>query len=123
NEPIDLRKPRRRFDICIAGIPAAIPNVVPNGIVEQHGVLRNHADGLAQRLLRYPADVLPVDHDSPAGQIIEAEQQSRNRRFSSAGWADHSDRAASWHLEADSLEDRPVWFVGESDIFETDVSL
>src|ERR1700727_735137 len=48
DETIDLRKPRRLLDFRIAGLPAAVANVVANGVVEQYRILRHHADRGAQ---------------------------------------------------------------------------
>ena len=64
DEIVDLGEPRRLLDLGIGRLPAAVADVVADGVVEQHGVLRNHADGGAQRLLRHVADVLAVDQDA-----------------------------------------------------------
>src|SRR5262249_22080985 len=74
DEAVDLRQPRRILDIGVTGSPAAIADVVADRVIEQHGVLRDHADRFAQRLLGHAADVLAVDRDAAARQVIEAEQ-------------------------------------------------
>src|SRR6516164_6358003 len=66
DEAIDLREPRSALDLGIGRTPAAVANVVADGIVEQHGILRHHADRRSQRLLRHAPDVLAVDRDGPA---------------------------------------------------------
>ena len=46
DEAVDLRQPRRLLDLGIGRLPAAVADVVADGVVEQHGVLRHHADRL-----------------------------------------------------------------------------
>jgi hypothetical protein len=48
-----------------AGVVAAIGDVVEDRVVEQHRVLRHHADGGMQAVLRDVAQVLPVDAQRP----------------------------------------------------------
>ena len=122
DEAVDLREPRGLLDLGVARLPAAVADVVADGVVEQHGVLRDHADRGAQRLLRHVADVLAVDQDAAAGHVVEAEQQPRDRRLAGAGRADDRDRLAGRHLEADALEDRPRRLVGEADVLEADAA-
>ena len=55
----------------------AVADVVEDGVVEQHRVLRHHAQRRAQRRLRDVADVLPVDGDAAAGHVVEAQQDAR----------------------------------------------
>src|SRR3954470_10040922 len=64
-EIVDLGEPRRLLDLRVARLPAAVTDVVADGIVEQDGVLRDHADRRAKRFLRDVTDVPAVDRDSP----------------------------------------------------------
>ena len=48
DEIIDLGQLRRFLHFGIARLPAAVADVVADGVVEQYRVLRNHADRLAQ---------------------------------------------------------------------------
>ncbi len=57
----DLGDLGRRFHLGFAGGRAAVADVVGDGVVEQHGVLRNHADHRSQALLGDRPDVLAVD--------------------------------------------------------------
>ena len=50
-----------RLDLLARRAGAAVADVVEDRIVEQHRVLRHHADRGAQRGLRDVADVLSVD--------------------------------------------------------------
>ena len=73
DQRIDLREPRRFLHFGVCCLPAAISDVVADRVVEQHRVLRDHPDRLAQRFLCHRRDVLIVDQDASAGQIVEAE--------------------------------------------------
>ena len=119
DEAVDLRQPRRLLHLGIGGVPAAVADVVADGVVEQHGVLRHHADRRAQRRLRDVADILAVDQDPAAGDVIEAEQQPRDRRFAGAGGPDDRNRLAGRHLEAETFQDRPLRIVGKPHVLET----
>jgi hypothetical protein len=52
---------RRRLDLVPGRVGAAIGDVVADRVVEQHRVLRHHADPGVQAFLRDVAQVLPVD--------------------------------------------------------------
>ena len=73
DEAVDLRLPRGLLDLGVARVPAAVADIVADGVVEQHGVLRHHSDRRAERALRDIADVLAVDQDASAGHFVEAE--------------------------------------------------
>ena len=89
DEIVDLREPRRLLDLRVARLPAAVADVVADRVVEQDGVLRHDADRGAQRFLRDVADVLAVDQNAPAADLVEAEQQARDGRFAGTGGTDH----------------------------------
>ncbi len=120
DEAVDLRLPRRLLDLGVGRIPAAVADIVADGVVEQHGVLRHHADGGAQRRLRDVADILAVDQDAAAGDIVEAEQQPRDRRLAGAGRADDGDGVPGRDVEAQAFEDRPRRLVGKRNVLEAD---
>ena len=120
DETVDLRLTRGFLDFGVARVPAAVADVVADGVVEQHRVLRHHADRGAQRVLRDIADILAVDQDAAAGDIVEAEQQPRDRRLAGAGRADDGDGMPGRDFEAQAFEDRPRRFIGERNIVEAD---
>src|SRR5207247_958595 len=82
------------------------------------GVLRDDADGGAQARLGHAADVLAVDRDPPLVDVVEAEQQARDRRFAGAARADDGDGAAGLDGEGDVVEDRPSRIIAEADMLE-----
>ena len=122
DEIVDLGEPRRFLDLGIARLPAAVPDVVADGVVEQDRVLRDHADRHAQRFLGHVADVLAVDRDAPAGHLVEPEQQPRDGRLAGAGRPDHRDRVTGGDFEAEPLENFPLRIVGERNVLEADRS-
>ena len=79
-------------DLLLARLRAAVADVVGDGVVEEDGVLRDHADRGAERGLRHVADVLPVDGDAAAGHVVEAEEEPRDGRLAGAGGTDDRDR-------------------------------
>ena len=60
------------------GIQSAIANVVKDGVVEQHGVLRHDADALSHTLLGVILDVEAIQQHSPVQRIVETKQQPRD---------------------------------------------
>ena len=60
----------------------------PDGVVEEHCVLWHDADLSADRALGEPLDVLPVDEDLPALDVVEAEEEADHRALSGASRTD-----------------------------------
>ena len=77
----------------------AIGDIVADRIVEQHAVLRNDADGRAERCLRNLGDVLPVDQYAAYLRIIKAEQQPCDSALACTGRANNSDIRTCWDFE------------------------
>ena len=115
-------QPRRLLDLGARGAGAAIGDVVEDRVVEQHGVLRHHADRAAQAVLRHVADVLAVDLDRAAIDIVEAEQQARDRRFAGAARPDDRDGGAGRNAKIDVLQDRAARIVAEIDMAKRDLA-
>src|SRR3546814_11526142 len=80
----DLCLSCRRFDLGITGLRPSIADVVSDRVVEEHRVLRNHADNGTQRLLRHVANILPVDQHTSARYVVEAEENTRDGGFARA---------------------------------------
>ncbi len=120
DEVIDLRQSRRLVDLLLGGIRTPVLDVVEDRIVEEHGILRHHADRRTQALLGHIANVLAVDGHATGGDIVEAEQDAPYGRLPRPRRANNGHHLASWHLERDVLQDRPVRLVSEVNILETD---
>ncbi|MPM25386.1 hypothetical protein SDC9_71877 [bioreactor metagenome] len=122
HEVMDFRGSGGRDDLGLGGAGAAIGDVVADRIVEQHGVLRHHADRVVQALLGDVAEVLPVDPDRAAGDVVEAEEKPPDRRLARARGADQCHALPRRHGQRDPLQDRPVRVIGEFHRVETDLA-
>ena len=88
--------------------------------MEQRDVLRHDGDGLAQAFLRDVRDVLSVDQDAAALDVVESLQQREQRRFSAAGPADQADPLAGLRSQVEVLENLAAVGIAEGDILELD---
>ena len=61
--------------------------LLPDGVVEENGVLRHDADLSADRALRESLDVLAVDEDLTALDVVEAEEEADHGALPGAGRA------------------------------------
>ncbi len=120
DQTADLCQPRRFDNIRLTRAGPAIADVIADGIVEQHRVLRNDADRRAQGRLRDVAQVLAIDGDPPSGRVIKAEQQPREGRFARARRSDNRHGAARRHGDIDAMQDLPVRRVMEIHRLEAD---
>ena len=77
------------FNLTAAGLGVAVGDVVKDRVIEKHGVLRHHANGLMQRGLRDITNVLAVDFQRAVQHIIKTEQQPSDGGFARAGRADN----------------------------------
>src|SRR6267143_957488 len=84
DEFVRLRLARRRLDLRIARAGPAIADVGGDRAMQERSVLRHHADGRTQALLRHRADVLAVDADEASLRLIETQQQVDQSRFARA---------------------------------------
>ena len=103
-----LRLARRRFDLRLRRLRAAIADVVGDRAVQQRGVLRDQPDLGAYAFLGDVPDILPVDGDAPVFDVEKAQQQVDQRRLAGAGAADQTDAFAGTHDQVDVVEDRFV---------------
>src|SRR2546427_6699949 len=75
----------------------------------------------AQRRLRDVAQVLAVDRDAAAVDIVETEQQPRQGRLAGAAVADHGGGGAGGNGEIDAEQDLALAFITEFDIGKSDL--
>src|SRR5690606_39006036 len=87
-------------EFFLAGVGLAIAQVVADRTVQQRSVLSDHADIGAQALLADLGDILAVDEDAPAFQVIEAQQQVDQRRLARARRPDQADLFARAYIDA-----------------------
>ena len=78
----------------VARLRPAVADVVADRAVQERGVLRHHRDLGAQALLGDLGDVLAVDQDAAAFEVVEAQQQIDEGRFAGARRPDQADPLA-----------------------------
>src|SRR5207248_5300365 len=81
----------RGLDVLFARLAAAIEDVVVNRIVEQDRLMRDHADLLAQVAYIERAQVVTIDQDGTVVRIVEARDQTDERRLAAAVLAHEGD--------------------------------
>ncbi len=108
-----------RSIVVAGGARPAVGDVVVDGVVEQHGILRHDADRFAQAVLGHVAHVLAVDRDPPGVHVVEAVDQARQRRLAGAAVTDHGDLLPRRHLEIERVQDRALRLVAEIHGLET----
>ena len=69
----------------LARLRPAVADVVANRAMQQRSVLRDHGDLGPQAFLRDRGDVLTVDQDPARFEVVKAQQQVDEGRFSGAG--------------------------------------
>ena len=74
-------------DLLVGGTRAPVADVVHDGGVEEHRVLRDDRHAAAQAVLRHVLDGLPVDADGALRRVVEAEEQPQQRGLAAAGGA------------------------------------
>src|SRR6185437_14504731 len=87
-EPLDevdrVRAPRGLAHLGVGRFGPAVTDVVADRPVQERGVLRDHRDLRAQRLLGDAGDIVTVDQDAAVLDLVEAQQQVYERRFARA---------------------------------------
>src|SRR5712664_2746482 len=104
----------------VARFRPAIADVVEDGVVEQHRVLRHDVDRRAQARLLHVLYGNIVDKDFSARNVIKTVKQPRQGRLARARMPDDRDAVASRDAEADVEEDGSFLFVGEIHVPEFD---
>ena len=89
-----VREARRALDLGLDRVGPAVGDVVADRAVQERGVLRHHGDLPPQRILRHAGDVLAVDQDAPALEVVQAQQQRGDRGLAGAARADEPDLLA-----------------------------
>ena len=117
---MDLGGPRSPLDLGTRRLGAAIGDVVIDRVVEQHGILRHHADGHVQAALGHRAHVLPVDPHRAAGDVIEPEQQPPDGGLARSRRPDQGHAFACRHPQRDPPQDLAFGVIGEIDMVKLD---
>ena len=109
------------YDLFGGNIGLAVGDVVAHGVVEEDRLLRDLGDLFAERLESEGANIVAVDEDAAAADVVEARDEIDQRALPCPAGADESEHFADADFEVDVVEDLVLAFfggVGEADVFE-----
>ena len=109
-------------DFLIRRIRAPIADIIGNGAFKQVRLLRDIGDGMAQRVLFDVFNVLPVEQYPAFVEIVEALDKVDERGLTCAGCANHGSGFTRLGDEADAMQHRRGFTIGEINILETNFS-
>ena len=113
--PRELGRRCGRLHLGVAGVAAAVGDVVPDGPVDQEALAVGDRNGLPQGVQAHRAHVGAPELDAPAVDVVEPVDQRDHRRLPRAGRSDDRERAPIRHREIDVAEGRRRSRVGEAD--------
>ena len=122
DEGVDPRGAGGLLDLLVGRVGLGEAQVLPDGSVEEVGLLRDDADRARDRGHRRAADVDPVDGDAAAVDVVEACDEVADGRLPGPRLADERGRRPCGHVEADVLEGPRALAVAEPDVVEGDVA-
>src|SRR5262249_60434323 len=100
----------------------AVRDVFSDAHPEQHRVLEDEADFLAQRFTLIPLDVQSVDENGPVLRLVETEQQAHDGGFPRAGAADQRHSLAGGDAKRDVSKNTRPGGLREGHVPEGDLS-
>ncbi len=116
-----IGKTRGLLDRRHAGARPAIGDVLGQRAVKQDRILLHDGDLAAQRMLRRISNILTVDQDSPAGDIVKPLHQLDEGGLAGAGAADQADAFAGADVHRQLVIQRDAMTaVMERDVLEHD---
>lgn len=121
DEPVRVRGFGRRNDPLHRNVQPPVGDVVPDRVVEEHRLLRDEADLLAQGFERDRTDLVAVEQNAAGGGVVKARQEVCDRGLAGARRADERNSLAPQDRHVDAVQDLLV-VVGEIHVFEPDLS-
>ena len=122
HEAIDVGGLGCGVDLFLGCVRAPVGDVVPDGSVEQPGVLQHHPDLGAQGRSWHRRDVDTVHPDGAALQFVEPHDQVHQRGLAGTGRSDDRDSLARIDLERQVGDQSLVRVVAELDVVEDNPS-
>ena len=101
DEVVGAHGPRCLLYLLFGGIEAAVADVLQHRAGEEEGLLEHQSHAPGQRFSGHMTDVVAVDEDAAAGDIVEAGDQGGDGGLAGAGLADKCDRLARLHVEVE----------------------
>jgi hypothetical protein len=117
---VRLREAGGLLDLLVGRAGGAEGDVLAHRRREEEGVLGDDRDRPAERGELHLADVDAVHQDATPGRVVEAGDESRERRLPRAGVPDDRHALPRLDLEVDVLEHRPLRVVAEGRVLEAD---
>ena len=109
-------------DLLVAGVQAAVADVLADRAAEQVRGLEHDAQVALEPVQAAPAVVHAVQQDRPGGGFVEPAQQADDRGLAAAGEADQGDGLAGADGEVEVLQHRLAVLVGKADVLEADLA-
>src|SRR5665647_3506241 len=107
DERLDVGAARGFLDRVLVGAGrVAVRDVLPDGPGEERRVLEDDPDPLAYGSVVDARDVEPVDEDLAGARLVQAKQQTHQRRLAAAGLTHERDPLAGRDVEVDAVEHR-----------------
>ena len=100
---MNLGRTRGLFDLGLCGPGAPISDVVANGVVKEHRVLRHHAYIGMKAFLRDIAHVLAIDQNTPRLHILKAEKKTPDGLLARSGGPNHRNRLPRRNIKRNAL--------------------
>src|ERR1700733_11795888 len=123
DEVVRVGKLRRLDDLGIRCAGAAVSDVGFDGPPEQHRILQDKTDLLAQRLFRVLHRIHAIDQDPTIVGVVEAWNESDHGRLAASCGADHAQPLTCFDDEINALEDRRPDLIAEVHVLEGDCAL
>ena len=120
NEIMDLGGAGGVKDVLFARVVPAIGDVVADRVIEQHGVLRHHADGRVQTVLRHRTHILPIDAQRAVPHIVEAKEQPPDGGFARPGGANDGHGLSRFGHNRHSAQDGPCGVIAKGHVVQLD---
>ncbi len=111
------------FNLGLRGLRRAIGDVVADRAVQQRRILGHHADMGAQAFLRHLGDVLAVDQDMPALEVVEAQEEIDDGRLAGARRPDQADLFTRPDGEGKVVDRGRRLAIAKGDVVEADFAV
>ena len=122
-EVVHARYLCRRDNFLVCRANPAVADILRDRIREYHGILEHYADTSTELLHRDVPDILTVQRDYSAVNIVEACQQVDDGSFTAACCAYNRNLLSALYPQVKMLEDLLALDIGEIDVLEIDIAL
>ncbi|KLL96999.1 hypothetical protein NJ76_08965 [Rhodococcus sp. IITR03] len=119
DQVVDVRGAGRGLDLVVGRVRLRVAQVLPDGRVEEVGLLRDHADQSGEIGEPHVAQVDAVDAHASLDRVVQSCDERAERGLARAGLADERDLRSCRDVEVDPVERVAVRsFVAEAHVLE-----